>query len=257
MWHKPWAGLHGLGRAAGPGVEEVLVSVVGQLYQLQLVDSEWDEKKERLALVEERLGESGDVLRAREAVSETKARLGELRAQLRALDLEVAGLNDKLKKNQDRLYGGRVRNPKELSSLQEEAAHLRRRTSELEDEQLELMIAIEEDEAELAERQARLGQIEATWRDEQAALRTEREALEFRLADLEDERAGMRARLVASDLANYDDLRQHLAGTGVVRLKKGICQGCGVDVPTSMASAVARGEGVHYCPICGRLLYGG
>lgn len=233
------------------------MSVIGQLYQLQLVDSEWDEKSRRLALVEESLGESGEVLRAREAVTEIEESLGELRAQLRALDLEVAGLNDKLKKNQERLYSGRVRNPKELSNLQEEATYLRRRTSELEDEQLELMIAIEEDEAELAERQARLGQIEATWRDDQAALRAEREELEFRQAELEEERADVRARLGASDLANYDDLRQHLDGTGVVRLKKGICQGCGVDVPTSMASAVARGEGVHYCPICGRLLYGG
>jgi predicted nucleic acid-binding Zn-ribbon protein len=238
-------------------VEEVLVSVVGQLYQLQLVDSEWDEKSQRLAVVEESLGESGEVRRAREAVTETEESLGELRAQLRALDLEVAGLNDKLKKNQERLYSGRVRNPKELSNLQEEATYLRRRTSELEDEQLELMIAIEEDEAELAERQARLGQIEATWRDDQAALQAAREELQFRQAELEEERAEMRARLGASDLANYDDLRKHLEGTGVVRLRKGICQGCGVDVPTSMASAVARGEGAHYCPICGRLLYGG
>jgi predicted nucleic acid-binding Zn-ribbon protein len=235
----------------------VLVSVVGQLYQLQLVDSEWDEKRQQLELVEESLGESGDVLRAREAVAETEGRLGELRAQLRTLGLEVAGLNDKLKKNQERLYSGRVRNPKELTSLQEEAAYLRRRTSELEDEQLELMIAIEEDEAELAERQARLRQIEAMWRDDQAALRNKKEELDLRLVELEEEREDMRARLGASDLANYDDLRQQLGGIGVVRLKKGICQGCGVDVPTSMASAVARGEGVHYCTICGRLLYGG
>ena len=254
---EPQAGRHRKERAAGLAVEEVLVSVVGRLYQLQLVDSEWDERSQRLALVEESLGESGDVLRAREAVTETEESLGELRAQLRALDLEVAGLSDKLKKNQERLYSGRVRNPKELSSLQEEAVYLRRRTSELEDEQLELMITIEEDEAELAERQARLRQIEATWRDDQAARRTEMEELEFRLAELEEERAGMRAHLGASDLASYDDLREQLGGTGVVRIKKGICQGCGVDVPTSMASAVARGEGVHYCPICGRLLYGG
>lgn len=252
-----WAGSYRKGRAAGPGVEEVLVSVVGQLYQLQRVDSEWDERSQRLALVEESLGESGDVLRAREAVAETEGSLDKLRAQLRALDLEVSGFNDKLKKNQERLYSGRVRNPKELSGLQEEAAYLRRRTSELEDEQLELMIAIEEDEAELAERQARLRQIEATWRDDQTELRTKKEELEFRLAELEEERAGMRARLGASDLANYDDLRQQLGGTGVVCIKKGICQGCGVDVPTSMASAVARGEGVHYCPICNRLLCSG
>ncbi len=238
-------------------MREVHVSVIRQLYQLQLVDSEWEEKSQRLEAVEESLGRSGDVIRAHEAVAETEGLLGELGKQLRVLELEVATLTDKLKANQERLYSGRVRNPKELSGLQEEAASLRRRRSELEDEQLELMIAIEEEEAELAERQARLGQIEATWRDDQATLQTEKEVLELRLAELEEERDGLRARIGAAALENYDDLRLRLGGIGVALLKRGICQACGVDVPTSMARAVPRGEREYYCPICGRLLYGG
>jgi predicted nucleic acid-binding Zn-ribbon protein len=237
--------------------EEVLVSTVRQLYQLQLVDSEWEERSQRLALVEERLGESGDLIRAREAVVETKDSLSALRAQLRALELDVAAVAAKLKQNQDRLYGGRVRNPKELSNLQDEAAALRRRRSELEDEQLELMITIEEEEAELAERQARLRQIETSWRDDQASLQAEKGELEQRLAELGEERDGMRACIGAADLASYDDLCQGQGGIAVARLRRGICQACGVDVPTSMARAVERGEGMHYCPICNRLLFGG
>jgi predicted nucleic acid-binding Zn-ribbon protein len=237
--------------------EEVLVSTVRQLYQLQLVDSEWEERSQRLALVEERLGESGDLIRAREAVVETKDSLSALRAQLRALELDVAAVAAKLKQNQDRLYGGRVRNPKELSNLQDEAAALRRRRSELEDEQLELMITIEEEEAELAERQARLRQIETSWRDDQASLQAEKGELEQRLAELGEERDGMQARSGAADLALYDDLCQGQGGIAVARLRRGICQACGVDVPTSMARAVERGEVMHYCPICNRLLFGG
>lgn len=233
------------------------MSVVRQLYQLQLVDSEWDEKYQRLAAVEERLGDDHQVLQAQEAVGESKAALSERKGQLRALELEVSGLNDKLKKNQERLYGGKVRNPKELSGLQEEAVALRRRRSELEDEQLTLMIGIEEEEAELAERQARLHQIESSWRTDQDSLATEKEDLELRLAELEDQRAALREGLGAGDLANYDDLRQRYGGIAVVILKRGICQTCGVDVPTSVARAVERGEGLHYCPVCNRLLVAG
>ncbi len=233
------------------------MSVLRQLYQLQLVDSEHQDKAGQLAMVNAGLGESDDVMRAQQAVAETEAGLSDLRAQMRALELEIAGVNAKLKENQDRLYGGRVRNPKELSNLQEEAAALRRRRSELEDRQLELMISIEESEAELAERQARSGQIEASWRAEQARLQAEKEDLELRLAELEEKRDGMRARIGPGDLALYDGMLTRLGGTAVVRLKKGICQACGVDVPTSMARAVERGEDVHECPICGRLLFGG
>ena len=233
------------------------MSVLRQFYQLQLVDSEHQDKSRQLAMVNERLGESDEVLRAKEAVAETEAGLGKLRAKLRALEIEIGGVNAKLKQNQDRLYSGRVRNPKELSNLQEEAAALRRRLSELEDGQLELMISIEESDAELSERQARSNQIEATWRDEQARLQAEKDELEFRLAELEEECDGMRSRIGAADIASYDRLRSRLGGTAIVRLKKGTCTACGVDVPTSMARAVEHGEGMHNCPICGRLLFAG
>lgn len=233
------------------------MSAIRQLYLLQLVDSEWGERSQRLLRVEEGLGESQDLVRAREAVTETEGSLAGLRQQMRVLELDIGTVNSKLKQNQDRLYGGRVRNPKELSNLQEEAAALRRRISELEDEQLELMIDIEEEEAELAERKARKRQIEATWREGQASLQGEKEELELRLVELGEHRDELRASIRAADLALYDDMRQRYGGTAVVQLKRGVCQTCGVDVPTSVARAVERGEGRHYCPVCSRLLYGG
>ena len=230
---------------------------VRQLYQLQLLDSEWDAKRQRLTEVEGRLGETRELIQAREAVAETEQVLAGMRAQLRALELDIAGVNDKLRKNQDRLYSGKIRNPKELTGLQDEAAALRRRRSELEDEQLELMIGIEDSEAELAEREARLRQIQASWEQEQASLRAEKEQLESELAALDEERETVRARISASRLAMYDDLRERQGGTAVARLKRGICQACGVDAPTSMARAIERGEGTNFCPICNRILYGG
>ena len=233
------------------------MTVPNELFQLQQVDSQLTAKRQRLAEVTAGLGDSQEVARARDAVEESETGLEALRVRLRALELEIAGLNSKLRSNQERLYSGRVRNPKELSNLQEEAAALRRRRSELEDQQLELLIAIEEQEAELSERQARLSQIDATWRDEQASLSKEKALLEQDISEFEQIRLERRERIGARHLALYDDLQESLGGTAIVRLKQGICQACGVDVPTRMARAVERGEGLHYCPVCGRLLYGG
>lgn len=233
------------------------MSAVSRLYRLQLVDGDWDEKSERLAQVKEMLGESEDLVRAREAVAETEQWLAGRRRELRVLELEIATVSDKLKKNQDRLYGGKVRNPKELTGLQEEAGALRRRRSDLEDDQLELMIAIDEQEAELAERQARLRQIEDSWREEQSDLLAEKDRLEQQLAELDQDRRQMRERIPAADLQLYDDLCRRQGGRAVALLKRGICQACGVDVPTSLARTVERGEGMNFCPICNRLLYGG
>jgi predicted nucleic acid-binding Zn-ribbon protein len=238
-------------------LEEELMSVVRDLYQLQLVDTESRQKGNLLEEVNSSLGETAELIRARKEVEESKKSLAELKSQLRGLDLDVASVSAKLTKNQDRLYSGKVRNPKELSNLQEEAAALGRHRDELEDSQLELLIEAEAEEAEVAEREARLGQIEANWRADQARLEDEKQALEVRLKELKEERSAMRARIGAAELAGYDERARRLGGVAVVRMKRGVCQGCRVDVPTGVARAVERGEGMHYCTVCNRLLYGG
>jgi len=233
------------------------MSVIGQLYQLQRVDLEREERNGHLAEVEASLGETEELTQARLMVAEMDDKLSQLRKQVRELELAVGTVEDKLKKNQDQLYGGHVRNPKELKSLQEEATALRRHRSQLEDRQLELMIAIEGSEAELAERQARLRQIEDSWRADQAGMFVEREQLQQRLAELEEQSSTMRAEIGRRDVAFYDELQGRLGGKGIALLKDGICQVCGVDVPMTVARAAERGQGLNYCPICDRLLYAG
>jgi len=233
------------------------MSVIGQLYQLQRLNLEREEKNSHLAEVEASLGETEDLRYARQTVAEMEANLVQLRKQMRELELEVGAVEDKLNKNQDQLYGGHVRNPKELKSLQEEATALRRHRSQLEDKELELMIATEEGEAELTERQARLRQIEASWRADQAGMFAEKDRLQQRLAELDEQQSAMRAEIGARDLAFYDDLQGRLGGKGIALLKDGICQVCGVDVPMTLARAAERGQGLNYCPICDRLLYAG
>jgi predicted nucleic acid-binding Zn-ribbon protein len=233
------------------------MSVIGQLYQLQRVDLEREEKNNQLIEVEAGLGETEDLKQARQMVADMDARLGELRKQVRELELEVGTVEDKLKKNQDQLYGGHVRNPKELKSLQEEATALQRHRSQLEDRELELMIGTEESEAELTERQARLRQIEDSWRADQAGMFADRDRLQQRLVELEEQSSAMRAEIDSRDLALYDDLKGRLGGKGIALLKGGICQVCGVDVPVTVVRAAERGQGLNYCPICERLLYVG
>lgn len=229
---------------------------VGQLYRLQQIDSERDEKSRRLAEIEQSLDVSDEVVAAREGAAEAERQMHETKASMRALELEVGTLDARLKANQERMYGGKVRNPKELSGLLDEAKSLKRHRSELEDSELELMLLAETQEAEVAERGARLRQIEADWQEQHAVLLAEKEDLVARLGDLEELRSEVRSRIVRADLAMYDDLRSRLGGVAVALLRHGMCQMCGVDVPTAEALAVERGA-AHFCPVCNRLLCGG
>jgi len=232
------------------------VAMLGLLYQLQTVDSEWDARQRRLVEIAELLADSQDLLEARAAVEAGRKKLEAYRLQLRQLELEVGGLTGKMKANQEKLYGGAVRNPKELQGLQEEAAALGRRRAEIEDQQLDVMILSDSMDAEVSERTARLRQIESSRLAQHQALEAERTQIDLQLAELQSERESLRSRLSRGDLLLYDDLRSQLGGTVVARLRHGVCEACGVDVPSGVSRAVERGEGQHFCPICDRLLCG-
>jgi predicted nucleic acid-binding Zn-ribbon protein len=233
------------------------MSTLKNLYELQLVDSQYQENSQRMAEILSELKGTGEVEQAQSQLAEAEEALESLRAEMRAMEQKIGSVNAKLKANQDRLYSGKIRNPKELASLQEEAAALRGYIGDLEEDQLELMIAVEEQEAETTERQARLRQIEATWEATSARLEDEKEQTRGRLETLEQERKGWRDQVGDSDLAIYDDLLTRLGGRAVAPLKRGVCQVCGVDLPTGVARSIERAEGLHFCPTCGRLLYGG
>jgi predicted nucleic acid-binding Zn-ribbon protein len=94
------------------------------LYRLQGLDSEGDKKRRRLAEVEAALSESEELQQARRAVERAGERVRKWAVKQRDLELEVQGLADKISHDEQRLYSGVIRNPKELEDLQAEVAAL-------------------------------------------------------------------------------------------------------------------------------------
>ncbi len=226
-----------------------------QLYHLQCTDSEFDRLTRRLREVEASLGETDELRQARADLQAVEKALSRRRAKLRDLELKNASLADKLRANEQRLYGGTVRNPKELSSLQEENEYLKRRKSKLEDVILEVMIEVEENQEQAHSTREHLTQIEERWRAEQEQLTTERAELQTSLHALSKKREDLRAAIPADDLEVYDNLRRRKGGKAVALLKEGTCQGCQVSLPSSKAQQVRQGNVLVFCGSCGRILY--
>ena len=230
------------------------MSRAGLLYHLQTIDLEIDERSRRLREVEASLGESEELRRARRALQEEETRLRQWRRKLRDLELEMEGLNDKIASVEEQLYGGHVRNPKELASLQQEVEYLRRRRGELEEQVLEAMIEVEEGEARAAKRRRELAEVEADWQRAQASLAAERDELKDRLSQLRERRAELERRIGADDLALYEDLRRRKGGQAVALIRDGLCQGCGVMLPLSRARQARQGDELVLCVNCERIL---
>ena len=225
------------------------------LYRLQTIDLEIDDAKRRLEEVEAGLRESGELRQARRALQKAEDELTRWRTTLRDLELETRSLTAKITSVEERLYSGRVANPKELANLQDEVSYLKRRRSDLEDRQLEAMVEVEEHEAKVDRKKASLAQIEAEWAQTQERLTAERNELEERLAHLEKERVKAEGMIGAEDLALYGELCGRKGGQAVALLKGEVCQACRVTLPTSRAQQARSGDSLCFCSSCRRILY--
>jgi predicted nucleic acid-binding Zn-ribbon protein len=225
------------------------------LYELQQVDLEIESASRRLKEIAASLVESNELKQARKMVVEAKARLAKRRARMKDLDLEVSSLSHKIETDEQRLYSGRVTNPKELASLQDEVASLQRWRDKKEDDLLEVMVAAEEGEAALADAQAILTQVSDAWRAEQGDLANEQAQLQARLGELDEQRESLVAAIGPDDMAIYERLRRRKAGRAVALVKDGICQGCRMNPPTSQVQHARSGTELVFCNNCGRILH--
>lgn len=194
--------------------------------------------------------------RLEQRAEEVEATRHELVRSQQRLEDEIASLTDKAEQHDKLLYSGTIGNPRELQTLQDEIASLRRRVGQLEDQELELMEQIEPHEAELAA----LGADRAALDEQAAALRAqiaeEELAIEAELGVVQAERDGLLADVEPELLAEYTQLRSHAGGIAIARLVGGSCGGCHLGLSAVELDRIKKlpPEAPVHCEECGRLL---
>ncbi len=224
------------------------------VYQLQVADLEWREAAHKLAEAEKGLGETAELRQAREVAGREEAALARLHTQVRDKEIELKGLTGKMAAAEQRLYGGEVRNPKELESLQEDLRQLRRRRDVLEDSILQGLTDTDESEARLKQARSRLESVEAKWREQQAGLQATVTDLNRQIAQLGERIERLRKALPAALLDLYDETCRKKGGRGIAAIRGGLCEACRVAVPTSVVQQVRRSEEAMRCGNCGRII---
>ncbi len=226
---------------------------VDQLFHLQQIDDEIRAGKKRLARIVRLQADDQELLAARERATAAENELQKLRVSQNELNLELRGLNSKVKNSERRLYSGVVKNPKELSDLQHEIESLTRRRGVLEDEILEIMILAEEAGEEDKVATDSLLRMEAEREQELQELESEKTSLIQRINDLNNERKQLIALISPESMNAYEGTISRVGSTAVVVLKGVRCGGCQVGVPANLVKAADEGQLVH-CDSCGRIL---
>jgi len=231
------------------------MAIATDLYALQEIDSAIDVARATLAVVEEQLGETEELTAARTAVEEHREALRALREGGRDVEWQVDEARSHLAAVESKLYGGTVRNPKELAGLNDDANMLKGQFRRREDELLNHMVKVEEQETALRQAEAVLKEVEGRWRGEQADLLGQKDRLESELAELETTRRVQAGQIDGRVMGLYDVLRDRRQGKAVVKVERGMCQGCRISLPMSVLQKARSGFDVVQCVSCERILY--
>ena len=229
------------------------MSVAKQLYQLQEVDLELESSEQSLSRITSQLGESRTVIEARDKLTVARQRLEEAGRQQHSVDWEIDDLTGKLTAIEKELYGGRIRNPKELTNLQHEFDGLKANRSQSEDKALEIM-----DQVELATRSvstitSELKVLETEWQSQQQQLSAQLEQLKTVVSNLKHKREQLAAEIDPQAIEVYHELKKE-RGTAVAKVEQGLCHGCRISLPISELQQTRSGSLVR-CSSCGRILY--
>jgi len=233
------------------------MSQSSNLYRLQQIDSPIDQAHARINEIQTILSSNPAVDQAQESVNTAEQVLQEARKSLRKSEDAVQDQHVKINQTESVLYGGKVRNPKELQDLQNDVASLKRYLSTLEDRQLEAMISIEDSEREHNKSVAILEETLARSVELQAGLIGELTQLKKTVERLEIERQVAVAAVNPADLSLYEQLRQTRRGIAVAKISSQVCGACGALLTPALVQAAYSSSQLIRCSSCGRILYVG
>jgi len=225
------------------------------LYRLGQVDRQIDHIRARLNSIQKTLENDTEMKTAKARYDNaSQENLRALRG-VKDAEAEATALRVKIEQVEASLYGGSVKNPKELQDLQKDAASLKKHLAALEERQLEAMLLAESADTELKQAKNNLDLVQAKLGDEHKKLLEERGELTKQDESLGQEREATLAPIESALLAVYEDLRKQKNGVAVTEVEDGACALCGTTINAATQQNARSQKQLAHCPTCGRILF--
>ncbi|HLI15805.1 MAG TPA: C4-type zinc ribbon domain-containing protein [Acidimicrobiales bacterium] len=239
---------------AAPGEE-----ALGVLLALQDEDTRLDQLRHRRATLAERAELEALEARASELAAQrdaTGAERERLLARQDELEARVRELEGRMRALDEKLSSGAGASFRDQEAMAAELASLSRQRDALEDEELEVMEAIEPLEAALAQLGADEADLTGRAGDVRRRLADAEAVIDGELAALVARRDALARALPRELAAEYERLRARLGGVGAARVVHGSCSGCHLRLSATQLDEIRRAPaGVPArCEQCGRIL---
>ncbi len=194
-----------------------------------------------------------DVGRREEELQATRAGVARQQADM---EQQLAAIGARRRAIEQRMYAARGASARDLQAMDEEIRQLGHRVEEMEDAELELMVALEPLDAELAGLHAEHGRLEGLAGSLAGEVAAAEEEIDRELEEQEAERRAAAGGVPPDLLGRYESLRGRLGGIGAARLVGNRCSGCHLELPSMEVDRIHRlaPGAVVTCEQCGRIL---
>lgn len=224
------------------------------LWKLHQVDAKIAAIRNQAAHLDvgQRLQAEIDKIQAEEAEVGGKAR--SLAAEQTDLELQNKSLEDKIKKLDKELFGGKVVNPREVENYEKEIATLKKKRSVNDERILELWELVPPAKEAAQKVAARLDEAKKKLAERRKVAMQEKTTLETEFARLSKLRPEATKGIPPTLLARYEDIRKRHGGIGMAKVEKRACSACGTALPERSIAAL-KDDKTMTCETCHRILY--
>ena len=187
---------------------------------------------------------------------EADTRVSDLEGDQTKAERDLEPVRQRLVRDEQRIADGSVNDAKALAGLIEEVAHLKRRISDLEDAELEVMEALEAAENARGVLRDRTDEVDARIATATQARDSRLAGIGGELAAAQKERAEVAAELPTDLLGLYVKIATGHGGVGAAELRRRRCTGCQLEINAAdlRGYASAPADEVLRCEECSRIL---
>ncbi len=224
------------------------------LFDLQKRDRQLHVLERKLDLIPKRLAELADDMKRLETMLAGEAKKCEdTRAFQQTHERALAEEEEMLANSRAKM--GQVKNPRELHAIQREIDSTRRMAGTRTEEILKIKQAVEEAEAKLQTMREGFDDVRTKADAEAKRLTKAQTKLQAKLDKLEEGRKSLKGQVEIDTIRTYERIRKRIGGAAFVAASEGRCTACKMHVPHQTFVALRKGDEIHSCESCGRLLY--
>lgn len=227
------------------------------LFQLQKIDTKIDALTKRLNEIERMRNDNSFRMEIEKSLSSINATYSEQKMNYDVIEEKVLAKKLKIEQTESSLYGGLVKNPKELQDLQTEIKLLKQSMATLEDNQLQQLVDMESTEEQVKTVENALKDFDAKLAIELSSFFTEESEKKVEKERLLQERKAVLDQVNPEFLSTYQTLRKTKNGIAVAAIEDGSCQVCGSTLTPADCQMAKSPSHMATCMSCGRILYAG